>query len=261
MSRITLLVACVVMLGAASVEVEPPTGEKAHRMLAAYQQALETEAHLVQQWMAGHGDRLRAVRQDRDMPSERKRERMIELGEEMRAAQDRLRQLRRGDLVDDLPPAAFPEMNPDAAEAGDVGRLRLGDIGRQGQDDPAIVFQVVDESTVMIQYEVTRIQTSISGMGTSHVRQTHRRTPETIGPFWIEGIATEGLVDGKPFERPLDSGETQYLGDLVYLCVGTKTYQTAIGGQRTIKALRAVDLDEFHAQINVLLQRAERADQ
>jgi hypothetical protein len=77
-----------------------------------------------------------------------------------------------------------------------TNRLPL-EVGGVGKLSGVEVLQVVDDDEMMVEYAETRL--------------------------WLEGISTEGIADG-------------VAGDLpgVYLITGTKRYETAIGGLKTV---------------------------
>ena len=90
-------------------------------------------------------------------------------------------------------------------------------------------------SVPKLKYEVE----SFGRIGTAKVTQIVNskelivRTNDDVS-LWIKGISTVGMVDDfhKVFKE-------------TFVCTGTKTYATAIGGSRTVFVIEPIDIDEW----------------
>jgi len=149
-----------------------------------------------------------------------KRERVQSLRAEMAKSQKRMAQLRAGEIIAIPDIASLPALK--AGMAGNVG-------GGGGK-----VAQVVDGQNAIADLYYTDYETEVVGNGSSNPIVLRRPITKEI-PFWLSGISTAGWSDGRGV--PID---------LTYLvCVGSKTYPTAIGGQRTVLEVKPFGPDSF----------------
>lgn len=106
---------------------------------------------------------------------------------------------------------------PPTVRVGRVGYLVSRAKGNTQNDSRYIVDQVVDSDEMLI------------------------RNSE----LWLEGFSTEGLADGNAVD----------LAGVVFVVAGTKSYETAIGGQRTVKHLVAIDTKAVDPILKEVLQK------
>jgi hypothetical protein len=114
-----------------------------------------------------------------------------------------------------------PAINPRDAAKGDWGKIESNNV-----------------------YDGTRTQMGVNGPITVTVTKDHvtsfkvdevvdKRTVIIFGYYaWLEGVDASSLADESQIE----------LRGLVFECRGNKSYETAIGGNRTVKYLVAIDI-------------------
>jgi len=133
----------------------------------------------------------------------------------VRAAQERLEEAQQITRGQRLVPAKLP-----------YEKLAVGQMGTL-VDDRVRVRQVVDKSSLL--GEVTLSYQTYEVVGRTALPEQKFRD-ELV---WISGVSTETFVDGKLATLP----------QVFWVC-GTKQYNTALGGTKTVLELRAVDVSE-----------------
>lgn len=94
------------------------------------------------------------------------------------------------------------------------GPLEIGQIVYFDGDDKLMIQQIIDERSILAELRI---------------RQLRGNTWVAIQePVFITGVSTNGLVDDKVIKFP---------SDMLFQITDTKTYETVIGGTRTVFAL------------------------